>query len=179
MRPARRVGKAHAFFNQEFQPKRRKSEPVKFGAFYDFPVFFDDPRAGDQLHLPFQDPVHYQLRRGAFGPYPGGDDYVCVQDAETTLAFRGLGTLRACLIFCSTSSSSTRSKPADLAWSQLSRRLAFAIALRNSRSSIATSPSTGTRKYAGPCCPDSKMVSPCGTASRAFEPRVRNSRREI
>ncbi len=90
MRPARRIGKAHAFFDQEFQPKRRKSKPVKLGAFYDCPVFFDDPRAGDQLHLPVQDPVDHQLRRGAFGPYPGGDDYVCVQDCEPDFAFRRL-----------------------------------------------------------------------------------------
>src|SRR5271156_1713378 len=146
MGPANGIGKIHALFDQELQPKRRKPKPVKLGTSCDGPVFFDDQRAGDQLHLPVQDPIHDELRRGAPGPYTGGHNYVCVQDGEPHLVFRRLRSLRSCLISCSISSSFISPEPDALAWTQLSRRLAFAIALRNSRSSMTTSPSTGTRK---------------------------------
>jgi hypothetical protein len=47
MRPANGIGKVHALFNQELQPKRRKPKPVKLGTSCDGPVFFDDQRAAE------------------------------------------------------------------------------------------------------------------------------------
>jgi hypothetical protein len=98
MRPNLGIGETHGLFDQKLQPKRRKPKTAKFRALYDRPVFFDDQRAGDYLHLSVQNPIHDELRRRAFRLYTGGDDYVCIQDSKSHLVFRRFGTLRSCLI---------------------------------------------------------------------------------
>jgi hypothetical protein len=115
MWPLHGIGKAHALFDEELQPKRRKPETVKLWAFYDGPVLFDDLRVGDQLYLPFQNPIHDEFCWCPIRLYARGDDDVRVEDNKSHLAFRRLRTLRTCLISSAISSAFIWSKPVALA----------------------------------------------------------------
>jgi hypothetical protein len=42
IRPLHGIGKAQALFDEELQPKGRKPETVKLGAFYDGTILFDN-----------------------------------------------------------------------------------------------------------------------------------------
>src|SRR5271163_1070689 len=177
LRPGHGIRKLQAFLDQEFQPKRRESVTSELSTPEDLPILLNDPWTGYCLCLPFKYPIHHEARRGAPRLDACGHEDVGIQDDESHLALRRCRTTRTWSISLSISRS-LRLIPGAFARRQVWRRLAFAMARRSSRSSTMTSPSTGIKKYAGPPWPDNNTVSPTGTAFKAFEPRVRNSRND-
>jgi hypothetical protein len=150
---------------------------MELGTPDNFPVFCRDSWTGHDMNHATQHQTGNDLCRWSDGTDTGRDDYVGVENNQAH-SDSSSGDLRMRLISASISSSLARLAPDSSARRHPSRKLASAIARRSSRSSLTTSPKTGTKKNAGPFWPTRRVVSPAGTSFRALTPRVLNSRSE-
>src|SRR5580692_5969385 len=132
MRPDLWIWETQTLLDNELQPKRRKSVAVELLASDDFPVLGHDPGTGHKLQLALEYPVHHQCRGRTFTLDRGRDDYVGIEDRQSHQALERRRAPRTLPISRSISSELMRSSPVASAWTQLSRRLAFAMALRSS-----------------------------------------------